>query len=262
MTTKKKQIFKTVNKRLHKINKSYEEYQKNPYIPAHVHRLRVNLRKLRAILNFLKPVIGSSTYDEINKILRDIGKKLSPLRDLDTLIEECTEVAYEQPALVDNYADVFKFLHKERMKLIDNLSKREVFDTIEEKIVTVANILDGIQLDEKNLKTFVKERFDHKVNKLEKQYKSLDKKDYENVHDVRKQAKKVRYTAAGLKKSLPRKEAKKVKKYAKKIQKNLGELTDAYVMVDLLQEYKEKTSKKELDVSFKTFIDYYSSKVY
>lgn len=258
MTSKKKKIYKAINKRLREIDESYEKYQHNPYIPDHVHRFRVDMRKLRAVLNFLKPVIQPSYYNVINQSLRDIGKLLSPLRDLDTLIDECTEVAYKKPKLVENYTIVFQFLHKERLELIDELSQVNFLKEIDDRLMTVKNTMAKIKLKEKVLTTFIDERFDHKVQKLKKQYKKLDKLEYDHVHEVRKQAKKVRYTVSELKKALPKKEGRKVKKQAKIIQRKLGELTDTYVIVELLDEYKGKTANNKLETSFETLIDYYS----
>lgn len=252
-------IFEAVNKRFEKIGKSYQKFHNNPYVPEHVHRFRVNMRKMRALLNFLKPVIGEGIYDEANQILRDIGRKLSPLRDLDSLIEECTEIAYNHPNLANNYADIFRFFEKERMKLIKQVSTKKVFEEVETKLTVTEEMIKNFELNVDDIRDFVSNRYNHKVTKLEKLADELDKEDYEDVHDVRKQAKKVRYTSSSLKKVLPKDERKSAKKNAKKIQNKLGEITDFYTMIELLEEYKEKTSNNNLKKSFDKLIEYHSN---
>lgn len=257
MASKKKRIIKVCHKRFEKIQMSYEKYYNNPYVPSHVHRLRVNMRKLRAMLNFLKPALTTESYNKLNQTLSDIGKMLSPLRDLDVFIEECTKLAYQYPQLIDNYADVFRFLEKERLKLIKKVSAKKAFKEIEELLTKAHGELNDMTITVDDLEDFIQKRFEHKTNKLEKQYSTLDKNDYEAVHETRKQAKKVRYTAIGLKKVLGTKDRKIAKKNAKKIQNKLGEITDTHVMKELLETFGAKTTNEHLKASFEKLGEIY-----
>lgn len=72
-------------------------YANNPYVSEYVYLFRVDMRKIRGLLNFIKPILGEDVYAELNQQLRDLGQRLSPIRDLDTVIEECTRIANEEP---------------------------------------------------------------------------------------------------------------------------------------------------------------------
>ena len=102
-----------------------------------------------------------------------------------------------------------------------------------------------------------KKRYQHKMDKLDKEFKNLDISDYEAVHEVRKLAKKVRYTSVGFKKVLPNKERKEVKKRAKRVQEYLGEITDIHVSIEILEEYKQRTTNKRVEDSIQKIIDYH-----
>lgn len=254
----KKKIEKAYRTRFDEIKGSYQEYKNNPYNEGYVHRFRVNLRKMRTLLNFLKPMIGKEIYDEMNTDLRKLGKKLSPLRDLDTLLEEGDKLALAEPALIDNYAHVFRYLQKERLKLVKKHSTVKAFETFEATLAKLEVKLDDLSIDSKKLNKFVDERFDHKVSKFEKEYDQLDRTDYDQVHEVRKMAKKVRYVSTGFKKVLPEKERKATQKHAKKVQEELGHLTDAHAMIERLEAYQAKAPYQTLKDSFATLIAYYS----
>lgn len=254
-------ILKAIHKQFNQVKNSYQDYHNNPYKSDYVHRLRVDMRKNRTLLNFLKPLITSDMYESFNKGLKDLGERLSPLRDLDTLIEECALVASEEPNLIDNYALVFRFLEKERLKLVKKQSTEKAFQEFEEVLDKTEKLLNELTFDlNNNETTLVKEvdkRYQHKIKKLEKAYDKLDRADYEDVHEVRKHAKKVRYTSTGFKKLFPKKQRKAIRKYAKTVQDDLGEITDTYMSVELLELYKEKVSTKTLAESFQKLINYH-----
>ncbi len=255
-------LLTAVKKRFEKVKASYQLYHNNPYKAEYIHQFRVDMRKTRALLNFLKPVLNEEIYDTFNQSLRELGHKLSPLRDLDTLIEKCSRVAQAEPDLIDNYADVFRFLEKERLKLVKQQSTKKAFEEFEGVLEGTEAILDGLtfHLDdakEDELEAYVENRYQHKIDKFKKNYNQLDVTDYEAVHDVRKQAKKVRYTSAGFKKVVSRKERKTVEKEAKKAQTRLGEITDAHVSIEILEEYKEKAPNDQLQKAFEKILAYH-----
>lgn len=258
-----KKILKAINKRFNNVTSSYQIYANNPYVSEYVHRFRVDMRKMRALLNFIKPILGEGVYDELNQQLRELGQRLSPIRDLDTLIEECTRIANEEPDWINNYAAVFRFLEKERLKLINKESTKKVYKEFNEVLKQIQVVLDQLsfELEAESLNDFVEKRYEHKTKKLSKDYKKLNNEDYEEIHEVRKQAKKVRYTSAGYKKILANYNSKQTEKAAKKIQKELGKLTDSHVMIDLMNEYKEKTDSKKIKKSFQKLIDYQKNKL-
>ncbi len=259
--TLESKLLNAISKRFDQVKKSYQKYHNNPYHAEYIHRFRVDLRKMRTLLNFLKPVLNEDIYKTFNRSLRDLGKRLSPLRDLDTLIAECSQVAVDEPYLIDNYADVFRFLEKERLKMVKSQSTKKAFEEFKGILEGAEALLKGLTFDLDNgqetpLEKLIEERYQHKQQKFEKAYEQLDITDYEAVHDVRKQAKKVRYTSTGFKKVLPKKERKAVKKQTKKVQDRLGKITDGHVSIDRLEKYKEKVPTQPLRESFEKIIAY------
>lgn len=251
-----KEVMESIMIRMDSIQECYKNFRNNPFNNAYVHRLRVEMRKLRALLHFLKPLLNSNLYKEMNGILRRFGKQLSPLRDLDTVIEICSALAIEYPAFIRNYADVFHYMELERHHLANKNRGKEVLSVLDKYLLDNHSILITLekninQLSDDSLEKFVQKRFKKKSKKLIKKYRNLDLTDYDNVHAVRKEAKKVRYAAVGFKRIIPNKDRKYYKKKAKYIQEHLGELTDIYVSMDLLEKSSERALDKEIKESLK-----------
>lgn len=256
----KTEIIHSIETRIYSIQECYRRYRNNPFNKAYVHRLRVELRKLRALINFLKPLLKLKIYKQVNGMLRDLGKQLSPLRDLDTLIEICSEIAIEEPNLIDNYADVFSYLESERYNLANKGTENEFIALFDTFLLDGKKILQLLEfninkVNEESFEKFVQKRYKQKAKKLKKRYKELDLTDYEKVHEVRKKAKKVRYSAVGFKKIIPSKERKPIKKNAKYIQEHLGEITDVHVSIELLENSRNRAPDKLIKESLQKIIE-------
>ena len=256
------EVRKRLSKQMSKINKRYFLYKNNPYLPKNIHQLRVSMRKMRSFLNFLKPLLSVEKYQELNGNLKALANKIGPIREIDVLIEECNKIAKSQPELIENYADVFRFLEKERLQLIKYESTKKAFMQYEETLTGIEEIIDTLELtfentSEDDLEAFIEKRFEQKINKLKKRYKDLDYKDYDKIHDLRKQAKKLRYTIKGFKKWVPKKDRKAISKKTENIQTDLGKITDAYVNLELLKKYKNSTNNDELTEAFENILNNY-----
>lgn len=259
-----KKIKDAINLRFNIIESSYQNFKNNPYSTNHVHRLRVELRKLRALLSFLKPVLNIDIYQYVNSELKAIGLELSKKRDLDTLIEVLEETAIKEGELLSNYADLFGYLEKERLKEADRVGSNRIISSFDLSFTEIQQTLDELifHLDTKKyirLENFVVHRFNKKAKNLKKKYKKTIKTDYDNVHELRKDAKKVRYAAVGFKNVLPNKIRKKIKKEAKYIQEDLGFRTDYFVVIQLLEQYSQNVCEIELKDSFTELINYFKT---
>lgn len=255
-----KQLKKRLYKLFDKINKNYIQYKNNPYIPTNVLELRVNIRKIRALLYFLKPIMEKQDYKILNDIFRKFSNRLGVIRDIDVLLGDFTKIARNKPDLISNYTVVFRFLEKERMELIKNESTKKAFNTFERWLSGAEEILNQLefQYDKRNTNHLGQEltkRLKRKAKKLERDYKKINFNDYKNVHDVRKDAKKVRYAVGGLKSWLPKNECQKIKNRAKEIQMELGEYTDGFVNKERLESYRERVEKKALIGAFTTLLE-------
>lgn len=262
MKTEKK-IREAIKFRLQTIEISYQNFRNNPYSKKYVHRLRVELRKLRGILSFLSPILDKKVAKKLKHELKTFGAVLSKKRDIDSVIDLIQKVAINEPSLIEDYAAVFCYLEEERIKEAHFISKKDQLKSYDKHLLHIKEALNHLELDLKHsemktLEEFVEKRFKSKTKHLKKKYKNLDVTDYEQIHDVRKEAKKVRYTAVGFKKILPKKKQKDGKKEAKAIQENLGRKTDRYVMIKYLKQFREHATGDILKESFQTLVDYYS----
>lgn len=245
------------------VEKSYQLFRNNPLSKKYIHRLRVEMRKLRAALNFLKPIISEELYQSINNILKNLGFKLSPIRDLDTLIELTNSISEKNPKLLKNYANVFVYLEKERILLAQQNSQRKNISEFDDGFKKVSQMLSNLEFnlnneEGSNFEEFIESRFLQIEKKVNKRYKRLDYTDYETVHELRKDAKKLRYAAISFKTILNAEIRKPVKKKTKKIQDELGKRTDAHVSTEILEQYKEKAKSIKLKGALQKLIDYKS----
>ena len=66
-----KKVKNILLERLSIIEARYVDYSNNPFDRDIAHDLRVSIRELRGLLNFIKPIIDEETYDTMNAPLRE-----------------------------------------------------------------------------------------------------------------------------------------------------------------------------------------------
>lgn len=243
-------IQKIMLERHGKIETAYQDYQNNPFDPEKAHQLRVRVRKIRALLNILKPLISTENYDPLNQNLRQVAQVYETIRELDVLVAHCGQVAEEQPNLSEHYAAMFNFLLKERRKEIrrtlNKTNTKQVQETLEEVESFIKQLAEHIEEEGPNSQAewsnYVTERIEKKDKKMRRAYKKVDETDHEAVHQTRLMAKKLRYAANYLDK-LTEVKTKPLIKRAKAIQNEFGERTDQQVNITLLKAYAEKAEK-------------------
>ncbi|MDZ7834817.1 MAG: phosphohistidine phosphatase SixA [Alkalibacterium sp.] len=98
------------------MEQAYLDFQNNPYAPERTHEFRKTMRKLRSQLHFIKPLIGKEAYKDLNAVIKDAYHRVEPIREADVLITSCGTCALQEPDLIDDFADLFRYLHKERRK--------------------------------------------------------------------------------------------------------------------------------------------------
>ncbi|GEK89143.1 phosphohistidine phosphatase SixA [Alkalibacterium putridalgicola] len=253
-------IRKILLERAEAMEESYHHFQNNPYSPERTHRFRVDMRKLRSLLHFVKPLIGKETYKEMNDQIKDSYHRLEPLREGDVLIDSCGERALKEPELVDDYFEVFRYLHNERRKWMRSRLTKGMTAAFEDML---ADTKEGIRqlsfdldkTDDGDIEAYLKDRFKSRKKKVYKAFEKADHSDHEAAHDVRKKAKKLRYAVKGYKDLLPKKKAKKAKKKLKTIKDELGEIGDLYVNSEWLKDYAEKVDDPKLEEAFTTLAD-------
>lgn len=232
--------------RLEKIKRAYGDFKQNPTHPETTHQLRVNIRKLRGLLNFMKPVLAEKTYDALNQVLRETAQLFGDLRELDVLIALCEEIVAEHPDLKEKSDPLFLFLKNERRKEMARLLKQD----IRPQLQAVKSTLEHLALPDKNWDKFVTKRIEKMEKKLKKDYEALDHADYITLHKTRIRAKKVRYAASDFGVMATHHDLSKTADYAEKIQDKLGKATDKFVNAQMLKDFAHEARDPELQALF------------
>lgn len=237
-------------KRHEKIETAYQHFRNNPFDPDKTHALRVSVRKFRALLNVMKPIILTETYDQINHDLRQIAQVFEAVRELDVLIEQCAKFAVEQPKLSEAYDELFDYLIKERRKEMRRTLNKTNTQHIQDTLTAVHELIDQLpehlvegERDRKEgWSDYVSKRIKKKDKELRKAYGKVDSSHYESIHETRLMAKKLRYAVKYLD-ELTDLKTKPMMKCATRIQNEFGEITDLHVNLALLEQYATKAEK-------------------
>ncbi len=237
-----------------KVRQSYKHFFNNPFQEKTVHKLRVDCRKLRGILNILKKAMYKEDYVKLNRELRDIALVISDLREIDVLTALCDKTAKQHPDMSDHFQEMFSYLNDERHKKMEQALDDAEKTDIEKKIEDILMRSEGLEFkqkyrDEKDLTAFIGARLEKKYKKLTANYDEIRMEDYEHVHEVRKDAKKLRFGAAYLGR-LTDLDHKTISKKARNIQDEFGEVTDHHVNAALLENYAEAAENREVEKLF------------
>lgn len=244
-------IKKVILKRLAKLKKAYIDYQNNPYDPETAHAIRTNSRKLRSVLNFLKKTFDAEEYQRLNSELKALAMIYGPVREADILAQWCAEIARDKPDMSGHYREMFNYLGKERRKEMRRTFNKTNVRAAESAMDIVDSGVENLSLDEKSdWGRYIKKRLVKKNRRLMNDYDTVDMDDYTAVHEIRKKAKKMRFSAKYLGK-LTSVKHKKMAGEAQNIQDDFGLVTDARVNRRMLMEYAEKADDEALEKLFR-----------
>lgn len=246
-------------KRAKKIRLSYHDFINNPFDEAHAHKLRVNTRKLRGILNILKKAVYKDDYIRLNSTLKNIALMVSRLRDIDVLSESAAKIARDQPEMSGHYQDMFFYLKEKRDEEMKRALKKVSEEKVESRLDQIESKVASLKFKNKhsgddNLKQFLNTRLSRKYQRLIDDYEAMDINNYSQIHEIRKDAKKLRFGARYLGK-LTELNYKLISKEANKIQDELGDITDLHVNEHLLDEFADSTDNEALQELFLSIKD-------
>lgn len=228
------------------INDLFTDYQNNPYEAERAHKLRVHIRELRAVINFFKKGMPEEDYKLIKDSLKEVAQFYGPVRDLDVLTDYISRISLDYPDLSNAYYGLFRELENARcneMRKTMNANRR---DKIQSLLNEVTHQLEGLDLElDQDFDAYISKKLKKKVKKLKAAYDGIDYDHYEDTHNIRIQAKRVRYAASILDDFTSQNLSKYVKK-AKKIQNELGHIVDYHVNQNLLTEFSEKVDDTEV----------------
>lgn len=201
------------------------------------HKYRVSIRTIRGLLAFVEPFIQKDSYIDMQRDWKYLVNCTSRLREYDVLAEE---VAQLEPPAETLLAACHAARDEECTKTLAFLDTKKARACFKRVCKASRNLLwrrrhcdEGLDYDA------IPVRFAEIVEDERADVASLDLADVERTHDVRKQAKQVRYAAEKFK-SLVGHDAEAVSEEMKAVQNRLGALCDARVNVDIIDEFTKK----------------------
>lgn len=208
----------------HQMRKNLKHLLEAPEEVESVHQYRVAIRAIRALISFVKPLLPSSAYAQLQSLFRQLGQEGALLRELDVLIDEALRqgMALEGPLLT---AMISK-RRAEADRLVSKLSDSQIEWTMHHGINHLLHLLTFTSWHKLDGITYL----DHRLNDwyaytLESLWK---RKTFElgPMHRVRLKTKKYRYISEFFKDHLTQTQVALYKR-AKKRQSLLGEVCDA-----------------------------------
>ena len=222
---------KVIAKAVDTVHEREDAFFADPDDAETMHKLRVSIRTLRSLIAFVRPWQDRSQNDAANVDLRDIVAVTSRLRELDVLAEQARESSDDTGELVAFCEEQAAVERASVMKALSSKALQKKLDRVSDELRSIKWKRryrdEGIDPDEP------RRRFDAMAEELQRDLEALDFAEVEKTHDVRKQAKRVRYSAERFSAILGD-DAVQVSKDMTAHQDNLGAICDARVNIDII----------------------------
>lgn len=202
-----------------------------------MHKFRVSMRTLRSLIAFIKPWQNAAQNAKAQELLKEIVAYTSRQRELDVFEKQARLNETSSP-------DLLEFCRKEacseRKNVIKALSSKRLTKSFEGAIELAQSIQWKDKIAAKGIKeSDVRAHFDEMVKTIQADLDGLKLSDAEQTHDVRKRAKRVRYAAENFEDILGE-DAVDVAKGMTAHQDNLGDVCDARVNIELINEFLQR----------------------
>src|SRR5262245_35490136 len=209
--------------------------------PEAAHQLRIGLRRLRAALRALRPLVDRSSLRAFERSARDIGRHVGKLRDADVLISGIHAPVEAVAADKTGFAELHQALVRNREAKRDDV--RQVLSGSQWTKLQLYLTLWPRTLEENGLNKPITK---HARRVLAKAWKKpaklgrqLDSLDSAQRHEMRKALKKLRYQAEFMAPLFDKREGKQFIDQLKALQDVFGYINDvrlAHHLIEIQQE--------------------------
>ena len=229
------------------VQENMEAFLASPEDVEALHDMRVSIRSLRSELAFVEPFQRKAQNKLMQKTLRDLVVRTSRLRELDVLTETVSSSEHTCEELEKMCA---KMRRKECDKLLALIGNKKVLkDTTRFLRKQFNNIKWRDDVERFGLpRERVATNFELMTMEFEAEYLACDYRDVEATHKLRKNAKRVRYTAREFG-DLIGPAAEGVPAAMEEVQDELGALCDARVNCELIDSMPRKKLSDEADTA-------------
>jgi CHAD domain-containing protein len=223
-----------------------------------LHDYRVAARAARAIFMQCKKRIDPGVSQHLIGELKWLGEVTGPLRDADVYLQQMPKFEQQLPDKLIAGLDIFKqHLHEQHSmylnKVCEMLDSRRYHDFFKscQEFILETSIIEGMPTI-----------LDHTNSRINKMYRRAldegkainDASPDEDLHELRKTCKKLRYLLEYMQNLYDKKSIRGITRALKNLQNNLGEFQDLCVQIDTLSHFndtlidikKNRKSKKAL----------------
>ena len=231
------QMEKTLRNASDTVESRLVAFFENPDDVETMHKFRVSIRTLRSLIVFVKPWQDPKQNAAMQEDLKEVVAATSRLRELDVLAAQAREATATSDGLV---AFCEAEAAEERARVHEVLAGKSAQKRLKRVYEEAKDIRWKKRFCEEGLPASdVRKRFDAIAEKLELDLADLDLADVEPTHDVRKAAKRVRYTAENFK-DLIGEDAVDIAKGMTAHQDNLGAVCDARVNIEIINGFQDR----------------------
>ncbi len=223
--------------------------------PEFLHDLRVSVRRSRSVLGQMKGVFNLAAIAPFRDGLKRIGGHTGPLRDLDVFKIDFPKLVGELDAKHQGSIQPLKLFlemrHREEQKrLASVLRSTEINEFILRWSAFLEEPITG-PVGEERIRALVQDRTWRRWIRMKKRGLQIeDHSPDEDLHEVRLDAKKLRYQLELFGQLFPQAPLLRLVKGLKQLQEVLGSFNDRCVQVDCLSRYSEEmVSRGEVQVA-------------
>jgi CHAD domain-containing protein len=209
-----------------------------------IHQMRVSARRLRGYLRAFAPSIDPEWANGINDELKRLARALGNARDLDVMIKQLREVAFDGIAGITPMLHVMEGRRTTARRALDEELESDRYVGLLERLIEIprTSVLSAEASEpcRSALPSLVSEAWQPLLDAVEE---LNEKPSDDRYHEVRIQAKRVRYIAEVAGPWLGRqagRDADRFARHAEEVQNVLGERQDAVVMRQALLEEAAK----------------------
>ncbi len=211
-----------------------------------LHQFRVSVRKLRSLLSLLKKSLPLSTVEILAPELSAIAGKTSRLRDLDVFLLDKNHYREMLPDIHEaGLEELYVLVEKQRRLEKTRVARYFSSTPYQQTIVTCKAELSEAPafptpMSRKPVLSVAKSLLIKRYKKIQSMSARLNaESDDEDVHDIRKELKKLRYLIEFFIELLPGKRTAKLLDRLKKLQVTLGQFNDYCVQIEFLGSFSD-----------------------
>lgn len=228
------------------VNARLLAFFENPQDPETMHKFRVSIRTMRSLVAFAEPFMKRSQAKAMQRNLRTVVRWTSRLRELDVLHDQAASMETPCAELADAIAKARDAERERVAKQLKSKKAAKLLAAVGEEAMHVAwkpqAACEGVS------RKAMRARFASMLAELERDLEALDISDAEATHDVRKEAKRVRYSAENFREFLED-DAVAVAKRMVKMQDGLGAICDARVNLEIIDAFPKKKLSEDARVA-------------